>query len=384
MSNKGGNMKSNLVVNLIKAHCSGDEKLFRKALNQLVVDEERKGNLYVAKCLESSYKQPNNIGELITSEFFNTQSISEIPKDKDSSLELIEIIKPTIKLSDVALPTNIRTVLEQITREQKNFEKLMSRGVRPTNRVLFCGPPGCGKTMTANAIAGELEIPMAYVRLDGLVSSYLGQTGANLRKVFDFVKDKRILLFLDEFDAIGKKRDDKNELGELKRVVTTLLQNLDSLSENVVLVAATNHHHLLDSAIWRRFQTPIMLELPDKNQREQIISKYINENLYNYEIDLNSIVMLTDDMSGSQIINFLESLSKYCIMEKDTNKVTTEDLAKIWVNHKTLFISSDSKDYIDLLAELNNSGVSMRMIEKITGIPKSTLSYQFKKEERNG
>lgn len=380
-------MKSNLVVNLIKAHCSGDENQFKSALDRLVSDEEKKGNMAVAKLIEGAYNNVNKLGNMgspLSEISFSTQSIFNMPKDKDSSLELIDILHPTIKLTDVALSDNVKVVLEQIIKEQKNVEKLISSGVSPTNRVLFCGPPGCGKTMTANAIAGELNMPIAYVRLDGLVSSYLGQTGANLRKIFEFVKDKRIMLFLDEFDAIGKKRDDRNELGELKRVVTTLLQNMDGLPANVFLVAATNHHHLLDPAIWRRFETSLMLELPDERQREEIVDKYIQSYLSDYKVDKKAIITLTDNMSGAQIVNFLESLTKYCIIEKNDKIIEIEDLARIWVKHKTLFISSESKDYITLLSELNKSGVSMRTIENITGIPKSTLSYRFKKEDLDG
>ncbi|MDG0810292.1 ATP-binding protein [Cohnella rhizosphaerae] len=111
-----------------------------------------------------------------------------MPKDKDSALELLEVLQPKVKLTDVALPEKTKEALLQIIEEQKQATDLLSNGVSPTNRILFCGPPGCGKTLTANAIAGEINIPIAYVRLDGLVSSYLGQTGTNIRKIFEFVK----------------------------------------------------------------------------------------------------------------------------------------------------------------------------------------------------
>ena len=154
----------------------------------------------------------------------------------------------------------------------------------PTNRILLCGPPGCGKTLTANAIASEIGIPVAYVKLDGLISSYLGQTGTNIRKIFDYVKNKRIVLFLDEFDAIAKKRDDANELGEMKRVVMTLLQNMDAMPANVFLIAATNHHHLLDSALWRRFDISLFLELPNTIQRGGIIRRFLSETLPDHKV----------------------------------------------------------------------------------------------------
>ena len=247
--------------------------------------------------------------------------------------------------------------------------------------MLFCGPPGCGKTMTANALAKELGLPIAYVHLDGLVSSYLGQTGTNIRKIFEFVKGKRIMLFLDEFDAIAKKRDDSHELGELKRVVTTLLQNMDEMPANVFLVAATNHHHLLDPAIWRRFDISILLEEPDEMQRKKMIEKSLQDFLKEYNIDLQILVVLTDGMSGAQIQTFLQALGKFCVMNKKKGaNISIEEIGKIWLKYTTLYVSQDDGDFMKALSKLQKNGVSIRTLEAITGIPRSTLSYRFNKE----
>lgn len=381
-------MKSGLIIKLIEAHCSGNEDAFRKALENLAIDEDRKGNSSLSNALMSaySYDKKNNISfnsSPLSEMSFSLQSALSTPKDKDSALELIEVLQPKVKLSDVALPEKTKEALLQIIEEQKQAEDLLTKGVSPTNRILLCGPPGCGKTLTANAIAGEIDIPVAYVRLDGLVSSYLGQTGTNIRKIFEFVKNKRMLLFLDEFDAIAKKRDDAHELGELKRVVTTLLQNLDSMPANVFLVAATNHHHLLDPAIWRRFDTSILLELPNAQQRESIITKFINETLELYEIDIKILTTLTEGMSGAQVGTFLQALAKYCIMQHKTKIVTKEDIANVWVKQSSLLVSEDIDAYTRALYKLNRSGISMRTLEEITGISKSTLSYRFNKEEKS-
>lgn len=189
------------------------------------------------------------------------------------------------------------------------------------------------------------------------------------------------MLFLDEFDAIAKKRDDSHELGELKRVVTTLLQNLDEMPANVFLVAATNHHHLLDPAIWRRFDLSILLEEPNEIQREKIIASALSEYLKDYEIDSKSLIILTDGMSGAQMRTFLQSLGKYCVMHKEKgSSVNIEDIGKIWLKHAALYVSDDSPDFIAALAKLKKGGISIRTLEAITGIPKSTLSYRFNKE----
>jgi SpoVK/Ycf46/Vps4 family AAA+-type ATPase len=380
-------MKSGLIVKLIEAHCANSEDAFKKALRDLANDEERKGNLSLASSLTNAYtserKSSSSSSSGPLSEMsFSVQGVLPMPKDKDSTLELIEILRSKVRLENVALPEKTKEALLQIIDEQKKAESLLSKGITPTNRVLFCGPPGCGKTLTANAIAGEIDIPVAYVRLDGLVSSYLGQTGTNMRKIFEFVKNKRIMLFLDEFDAIAKKRDDAHELGELKRVVTTLLQNMDSMPGNVFLVAATNHHHLLDPAIWRRFNTSILLEPPNNQQREAIINRFLDETLVEYKVDVKTLIILTEGMSGAQVCNFLQSLAKYCVMQSVKKNVTKKDIASVWVKQSTLFINEDSDAYTHALYKLNRSGISMRVLEEITGISKSTLSYRFSKEEK--
>lgn len=381
-------MKSGLIIKLIEAHSGGSEDAFKKALQDLANDEENKGNASLSSAIRSAYASEKKASTYISSSplsemSYSVQSAMPTPKDKDSTLELIEILQPKVTLSDVALPEKTKEALLQIIDEQKKAEDLLSKGITPTNRILFCGPPGCGKTLTANAIAGEIGIPVAYVKLDGLVSSYLGQTGTNMRKIFEFVKNKRIMLFLDEFDAIAKKRDDAHELGELKRVVTTLLQNMDAMPANVFLVAATNHHHLLDPAIWRRFDTSILLELPNIQQRETIIRRFLSETLSEYIIDLKTLITLTEGMSGAQICNFMQALAKYCVMHHEGKTVTKKDVASVWLKQSSLFISEDSEAYTRALNELNKSGVSMRVIEEITGISKSTLSYRFGKEGKS-
>ncbi len=381
-------MKAGLIIKLIEAHNSENESLFEKALGDLADDEEKKGNASIAMSLKKAYSSDKKrtasfSGSPISNMSYSVQGIMPLPKDKDSTLELLDVIQSTVKLSDIALTEKTSEVLSQIINEQKNAEDLLRKGITPTNRVLFCGPPGCGKTLAANAIAGELDLPMAYVRLDGLVSSYLGQTGTNIRKIFEFVKNKRMMLFLDEFDTIAKKRDDSNELGELKRVVTTLLQNLDSMQANVFLVAATNHHHLLDPAIWRRFDVSILMELPNQQQRETIINKFLSEYFEGISIKANILNILTNGMSGAQICNFMQSLAKnFVINGVNQNEISIEEIAKIWLKHATLFASEDNEAYIKALFELSKHGIPVRTLEKITGIPKSTLSYRFSKEDK--
>lgn len=369
------------MINLIKAHCSGSESKFKAALDTLADDEAKKGNLPLSMALKNAYdKDGFSTSSLAPGKtMFTSQSAYTLPQDKDNGLELLEIVHSTISLKDVALPSNTLEAIHQIIEEQKKADSLISRGISPTNRLLLFGPPGCGKTITAHAIGKELGLDIAYVKLDGLVSSYLGQTGTNIRKIFDYVRNRRIILFLDEFDAIAKKRDDSNELGELKRIVTTLLQNLDTLPSHVMLIAATNHEQLLDAAVWRRFERTILIDYPNDEQRRQLIERNLSRLLPNSHMDIHQAVVLTKGMNGSDIVNFVESLAKRAILDGYEDDVSFKHLVEAWLGNRSLFAGKEHKEYMTALKHLNDSGVSLRVLEEITGIPKSTISYQFKK-----
>lgn len=373
-------MKANLIENLILSHCSGDESKFSNAVYELIKDEEKKGNVPLATKLKKAYetKQKNKSEPdfSVSSASFAPQSAQGVaPRDKDSLLELYEIVQSNIKLDDVILPESQKNALEQLIEEQKNAEALKKHKIEPANRLLLCGPPGCGKTMTAYAIGQALGLPIAYVRLDGLVSSYLGQTSTNLRKVFDSVRNQRIILFLDEFDAIAKKRDDSNELGELKRVVTTLLQNFDNMPSNVLLIAATNHEHLLDPAIWRRFNLTIALELPNDSQRIALLKKWMEEYNITEPLDYETLAKITEGLNGAQIKEITTAAAKKYFINKE---LKTEDVITILIQQQTMF-SGSNDDTVKLLSEMNNKGISLRTLAKAIGVTHSTLDYRIKK-----
>lgn len=372
-------MKADLVENLIIAHYSGSEQSFADALNALVKDEEKKGNLPTANRFRNAQgkkKVTSNKPDISSSEaFFLQGSQASAPRDKDSLLELYNIIHSEVSFDDVILPENQKQGLQQFINEQKNADEFKKHNIPVANRLLLCGPPGCGKTMTAYAIGNALNLPIAYIRLDGLVSSYLGQTSTNLRKVFDSIRNQRIIVFLDEFDAIAKKRDDSNELGELKRVVTTLLQNFDNLPDNVILIAATNHEHLLDPAIWRRFNFTIMLDLPSIEQRKQLIQNGLQRYRITSNINVGSVAKVTEGMSGALIEELILAAAKKFLTE---GKIQTSDITAILIQQKTKF-SRSSDDSIGIICSMLDKGVSLRAAASALGITHSTLEYQVKK-----
>ena len=181
-------------------------------------------------------------------------------------MPLVTVRESVCCLEDVVLSPQNLSLVRNILREHNREEVLRAHGLRPSDRLLFCGPPGCGKTLTAEVIAGELGRSLAIVRTDSVVSSFLGETAANLRKVFDFVSASPLVALFDEFDALGKERDDASEHGELRRVVNAVLQMLDAYDGRSLIIAATNHERLLDSAIWRRFEEVLFLKPPTAAQ----------------------------------------------------------------------------------------------------------------------
>ena len=377
-------MKAELIANIIAAHCSGDESSFKTAVEALAADEDKKGNSRVSSMILDAYKGKNStlmkkpdVGQPV-GDGFAVQSAgggSFAPRDKDSLLELYDVVHSNTSLSDVVLPDNQRKLLLQILEERQYDSKLAKHNLPPANRLLLCGPPGCGKTMTAHAIAHELNLPMAYVRIDGLVSSYLGQTSVNLRKIFSSVSNQNIVLFLDEFDAIAKKRDDGHEMGELKRVVTALLQNFDNMPSNVFLIAATNHEHLLDPAIWRRFNYTINIGYPDANQRSALIRRWFNDYTVETEVDVQKLTDLTADRSVAQIKELVISAAKrYVTTDKP---VTMENMIELLIQQMTN--NSNGVGVVDAAAELKAKGVSVRTLAKAIGMPHNTLSYQINK-----
>ena len=386
-------MKTDLVANIIAAHCSGDEGSFKAAVDALAADELNKGNIRTSTLILEAYtgktptpiKKPDAVAPPPAG--FTTQSSvggftassafggAYVPRDKDSLLELYDVVYPDITLADVVLPENQKKLILQILAEQENDSKLKKHNLPPANRLLLCGPPGCGKTMAAYAIAHELQLPMAYVRIDGLVSSYLGQTSVNLRKIFSSVSERKIVLFLDEFDAIAKKRDDGHEMGELKRVVTALLQNFDNMPSNVFLIAATNHEHLLDPAIWRRFNYTIDIGLPDTEQRSILIQRWITDYRMEHTIDISKLTDLTADRSAAQIKELITAAAKRHVTTGQA--ITMEYMVELLIQQMTN--NSNGASVVDAAVELNRRGVSIRSLAKAIGMPHNTLSYKIKK-----
>jgi SpoVK/Ycf46/Vps4 family AAA+-type ATPase len=256
---------------LIASHCAGDDAEFRRAARELIAEEERRNHRTLARELE----------RLLTNGKVDAQHSAQTlrplhlnggaPRDKERGAELVELFEARRPIDSLVLSETARSQLDRIVSERRKAEVLLGHGLRPIAKVLFCGPPGCGKTTAAEALASQLYLPLCVVRFDAVVSSYLGETAANLRKVFEFARQRPMVLMFDEFDAIGKRRTDPDEHGELKRVVNSFLQMLDSFRGDTLTVAATNHQGLLDTALWRRFDEIVLFEKPSASQIDRLL-----------------------------------------------------------------------------------------------------------------
>ncbi|MBE7490964.1 MAG: ATP-binding protein [Planctomycetes bacterium] len=245
--------RSDLIVKLVRAGVARDDERFRRAVEALIVEEEARQHHTVAKQL---------------AEALSTQgpSVAQLTAPKLPSTGLVFERAPRRTLSELVLPKTTRQAVQELVEEQHRGDLLRNHGLEPRHRLVLVGPPGNGKTTLAEAIADALLVPLLMVRYDAIISSFLGETAVRLRQLFDQVRTRPCVLFFDEFDALGKERGDEHETGEIKRVVNTLLMQIDDLPSHVVVVAATNHPELLDRAAWRRFQ--LRLELPSPTQAQ--------------------------------------------------------------------------------------------------------------------
>jgi SpoVK/Ycf46/Vps4 family AAA+-type ATPase len=195
--------------------------------------------------------------------------------DRDGEVPLATLTWSQRTLSTLTLPPSLDTKIRALLSEIAHWEDLDRAGVPRRQRLLLHGPPGCGKTSVASGLARELGVPLATVRVDSIMSSYLGETAGNLRRVFDYAARERVVLLFDEFDAVGKERDDPSDHGELRRVVNAVLQMMEGYVGPSLVVAATNHPGTLDSAVWRRFDEVFEVPMPSVPQLQRVMSRIL-------------------------------------------------------------------------------------------------------------
>ena len=261
--------RSDLIVDLVKAGVSGDQESARVTAEAIAANERAKKHTVVAERINRALTAPPR-----PTGASPTRQSSLRVRDGSGGIRRRHPERP---LTSLFLAKAIRNTCQELIEEQGRAEVLRAHGLEPRHRVLLVGPPGNGKTSLAESLAFELALPLFAVRYDAVVTSYLGETAQRLRRLFDFVRTEPCVLFFDEFDAIGKERGDLHETGEIKRVVTSLLLQLDDLPSYCVLVAATNHPELLDRATWRRFEIKLELGRPTEDQMTEYFAYRLRE-----------------------------------------------------------------------------------------------------------
>jgi SpoVK/Ycf46/Vps4 family AAA+-type ATPase len=297
--------RSDLLINLVKSGLRGEQDLFRRTVEAVIAEENSKQHQVLAGALSDQLKSAPP-----------TQARVTAPSNGTQPLVLDRV--PERTLDDLILSEEVRKVFTGFVEEQHRADLLRSYNLEPRHRVLLVGPPGNGKTTLAEACANALAVPFLTVRYDALIGSYLGETATRVRQLFDLVRKQRCVLFLDEFDAIAKERGDVHETGEIKRVVSSLLLEIDRLPSYVVVLTATNHPELLDRAVWRRFQVRLELKKPTRSQIEEWMGRFRSRS--GLQVESKTLGRQLDGVSFSELEDFALDVARRIVLSPDIKK----------------------------------------------------------------
>ena len=354
-----------MVTEIIKIIEGGLNQDIRKVLNYasvLACNLEKEGDAVFARRIRNALK--NQHGSLAT-----LDSMSSKPVDSETRMDIVEISHPSTQDDHIIFDKYTHEVIETFLTAYKKRDDLLSAGLPARSTLLLYGPPGCGKTSIAKILAERLGLPLITARLDGLVSSLLGSTAKNIRKIFEFASQQPCVLFLDEFDVVAKFRDDKNELGELKRVVNSLIQNIDGFDNASILVAATNHHEMLDPAIWRRFNTVLELPLPDMDTIASLVRLVLqgqNNDILTSAKRTKIIVKELNGLSHSTIRTILANAIRQIVLSASDNTMLSEcALLKEIFMYKHHSMCNDA----ELIIYMLNNGISHLRLHNTLQLP---------------
>lgn len=310
--------RSDILLSLIQSANRGDMVSFRKAVESLIAEERAKKHNILADRLVATLNNGSK----------NSFSMHANGDAKDLLFEATA--QKTFE--DLILDNTILSICQELVEEQHRADLLRTYGLEPRNRILLAGPPGNGKTSLAEAFATHLMYPLFVIRYENLIGSYLGETASRLQKVFDYVKTRNCVLFFDEFDTIGKERGDTKETGEIKRVVSSLLLQMDRLPTYVVVITASNHPELLDRAVWRRFQLRLELKRPNKKQAVSYIDRISQKSKCNFNYSSQTLSENLKSNSYSEIEEFCTDIIRKAVLQhkQDDAKTIVSQSLKQW------------------------------------------------------
>lgn len=303
--------RADLILNLVEAGQEGDRALFSETVESLIAEERAKQHHVFAKRLSDTLQKGNEKGRMA---HFTARSNRQRPHDG-----LVEVM-PELGVDDLILSSNVLAPFHEVIEEHQRRDLLRSYNLEPRHRILLAGPPGNGKTSLAEAFAEALMVPLYSVKYEHVIGSYLGETASRIDEVFSFVRQHECVLFFDEFDVVGKERGDHNETGEIKRVVSSLLLQIDQLPSHVVIVVASNHPELLDRAAWRRFQLRLHLKPPTNQQIWEWFDRFESKHNLKFSRQKSRLADALEGVSFAEVEQFgLDLLRKYVLSLPDAN-----------------------------------------------------------------
>lgn len=313
---------ANQIKALLKSYVSGDNERFLTIALQVAAHEARQGHTKLASELKHLVDQAKTKKR----EKSNVLSLVRPSRELEG---ILEVSQPKLHLSDLTFSEKQQDIFKRIIREYLQQHKLRSHNLEPRRKLLLYGPPGTGKTVTASALAHELQIPLFTIRLDGLITKFMGETAAKLRLIFEALRNTRGVYLFDEFDAIGSDRHSPNDVGEIRRVLNSFLQFLEQDDSDSLIVAATNNKKLLDPALFRRFDDIISYDLPTKKQVKTLVENKLAQ--FNFELSESewiNIENIADGLSHGEITRACDDAAKWTILE-GKKKVSFQNIAKM-------------------------------------------------------
>ncbi|MBS3694163.1 AAA family ATPase [Rhodococcus qingshengii] len=314
--------RADLLIALVQSGAGGDDLAFRRAAEALISEEEsKKHNVLASQLTEALRRKRKNSGSNVTALGRN-----------EATQGLFHEQEPERRITDLVLPAQVRLSINQFVEEHHRRDLLRSHGVEPRHRMLFVGPPGGGKTSLAEAVATELAVPLLSVRYEGLIGSFLGETASRLESLFDAVRVRPCVLFFDEFDVVAKERGDTHETGEIKRVVSSLLLQVDRLPSHVVVITATNHPELLDRAVWRRMQLRLNLPQPTRAGKIEWLQAWSTRTRIDFGLTFRTIADRLGPVSYAELEEFALDVQRRAILAgpEPDGAAVTQQLLKQW------------------------------------------------------
>lgn len=301
------------ILALLKSHLEGDDKEFLSIAMQAAAHEARLGHASVAQQLRDLIDEAKR--RTAATHTRGGQIIVLEPRGELASL--LSVQTPRIRLNDMVLSPALAERLRRVLVEQRQQKKLREHALHPRRKLLFVGPPGSGKTMTASALAGELHLPLFTIMLEGLITKFMGETAAKLRLVFDALRQTQGVYLFDEFDALGAHRNQANDVGEIRRVLNSFLQFLEKDTSNSLIVAATNHPEMLDRALFRRFDDVIEYTLPDPELAKEILRRKLAP-FETADLDWSQLLSEVNGLSQAELARASEEAAKQAVLGGST------------------------------------------------------------------